>query len=240
MIIEKARMRSIRAPLPHLDRTCHMNTFHMNFISRFFGAAALAMAVSTAFVGNASATASPSAGGAAKKHVCWDFSDLTIGARYQTGDVITARNAVIRIRDYRFNGNPLGDPDLGVFVVGSTIAGGVVPELRTYGRSTLVTPDKPIRKVTMKIAENTGGTGAHANIEVNGDFHEIAGGLATANGRVIGNAAKGTAEVVVNMTPSASGTWNIGTLELRARQGKIESYSVSGIQVLKDDECIWK
>jgi hypothetical protein len=104
-----------------------------------------------------------------------------------------------------------------------------------------VVPNKPVKRVTLDIAEaSSGGAAPHANIEVNGEKHEVTGGLASINGKVIGKAPAGSAAIVVNLAPSTGGNWNVGTLELHATKGKIESFAFGGLQVFVDNVCFTK
>lgn len=184
--------------------------------------------------------AAPSAkkGGKAKRD-CFDFAKLTPGTKYNLGDTVKAEHATITIRDYLGTGAP--PENRGVWIADSKIAGGTAPELRTYLMNAQVVPNKPVKKVKLHIAEaSSGGAAPHANIEVNGEKHEVTGGLASINGKVIGKSPAGNAAIIVNLAPSAAGNWNVGTLELHATKGRIESFAFGGLQVFIDDVCFAK
>lgn len=104
-----------------------------------------------------------------------------------------------------------------------------------------VVPNAPVRQVRLNIAEaSSGGAAPHANIEVNGERHEVTGGLARINGKVIGKSPAGNAAIIVNLAPAAQGNWNVGTLELHATKGRIESFGFGGLQVFVDNVCFVK
>jgi len=124
-------------------------------------------------------------------------------------------------------------------VTNTKIANGTAPELRMYLINAQVTPQSPVKKVTLNFAENLGGL--LSNLEVNGDKHVVDGGLLQANGKVIGKSGAGRAAIVVNMTSTAEGTgFSRGTLELHATQGKIETFSIGGLQLFIDNVCMTK
>jgi hypothetical protein len=186
-----------------------------------------------------STEASPAKKGGGAKRDCFDFSALTPGTRYALGDTVKAQHALITIRDYLGTGAP--PESRGVWITNTKLAGGTAPELRTYLMNAQVVPNKPVKKVTLNIAEaSSGGAAPHANIEVNGEKHEVTGGLATINGKVIGKSPAGNAAIVVNLAPATAGNWNVGTLELHATKGKIESFAFGGLQVFIDNVCFSK
>lgn len=183
--------------------------------------------------------AQPAKKGGAAKRDCFDFSAMTPGTRYGIGDTVKAAHALITIRDYLGTGAPA--ESRGVWIADTKLAGGTAPELRTYLMNAQVVPNKPVKKVTLNIAEaSSGGAAPHANIEVNGEKHEVTGGLATINGKVIGKSPAGNAAITVNLAPATSGNWNVGTLELHATKGKIESFGFGGLQVFVDNVCFTK
>lgn len=177
--------------------------------------------------------------GGKAKHDCFDFSLMTPGTKYNLGDTVKTEHALVTIRDYLGTGAP--PESRGVWITDTKLAGGAAPELRTYLMNAQVVPNAPVRKVRMNIAEaSSGGAAPHANIEVNGEKHEVTGGLATLNGKVIGKSPAGAAEIFVDLAPAASGNWNVGTLELNAVKGRIESFAFGGLQVFFDNVCFLK
>lgn len=201
---------------------------------------ALLLALPAAAQSPESTEASPPAkkGGGAKRD-CFDFSAMTPGTRYELGDTVKAAHALITMRDYLGTGAP--PENRGAWITDTKIAGGTAPELRTYLMNAQVVPNKPVKKVTLNIAEaSSGGAAPHANIEVNGEKHEVTGGLASVNGKVIGKSPAGNAAIVVNLAPATAGNWNVGTLELHATKGKIESFAFGGLQVFIDNVCFTK
>jgi hypothetical protein len=182
---------------------------------------------------NAEASTDPSPDAATKdgraQHECFDFAKVT---------PLDAEHATITIHDYGTGAPP---ESRGVSITGTKLAGGTAPELRTHRVTAQVVPKKPVKKVRLNIAEaSSGGAAPHANIEVNGEKHEVTGGLATINGEVIGKAPAGSAEILVNLAPATAGNWNVGTLELHAIKGEIESFGFGGLQVFVDNVCFVK
>lgn len=179
-----------------------------------------------------------SAQGAHAANVCHDFSNLVPGTQYNLGDVVTGPDATVTMKDYILNGVIANPAFAGVFVTNTMIAGGSAPEIRTYLLNPRVTPNTPALRVKMRVSEATGGAAPHANIEVNGAVHEVTSGLATANGKIVGDSSNGgLAMVNVNLAPTLNGNWNQGTLELVAIQGQINTFTVGGVQVFIDDQC---
>jgi hypothetical protein len=59
--------------------------------------------------------------------------------------------------------------------------------------------------------------------------------LASLQGRVLGDASVGRASVTVTMTGTDP---DVGTLEMLATSGKIEKFSIGGVQLFFDDFCL--
>jgi hypothetical protein len=204
-----------------------------------FGVCACLVAIPATAQSPESTDVSPAAKKGAAKRDCFDFAAMTPGTKYELGDTVKAAHATITIRDYLGTGAP--PESRGVWITNTKLAGGTAPELRTYLMNAQVVPNAPVKKVTLNIAEaSSGGAAPHANIEVNGEKHEVSGGLASLNGKVIGKSPAGSAAIVVNLAPAAVGNWNVGTLELHATKGKIESFSFGGLQVFLDNICFVK
>ena len=64
-----------------------------------------------------------------------------------------------------------------------------------------IVPNSPVSTVSYRFAHfANGGSGvAHANLGVNGELVEVTTGMASLNGRVLGDPAIGTAMVTVNI-----------------------------------------
>jgi hypothetical protein len=112
--------------------------------------------------------------------------------------------------------------------------------LRTYLINPHVVLNAPVQAIRFKFGEAATGATPHANLEINGDLHEISGGLAQANNKVIGSKGKGLARISVTSTPTADGKWNQGEIVFTAVKGGIETVSVGGVQVYIDNYCFKK
>jgi len=206
---------------------------------RVLGPWAFLLAAAAMAQSPASAEVPPAAGSSAAERDCFDFSSLKPGTKYELADTVKAAHATITIEDYLGTRAPA--ESRGVWITNTRLAGGTTPELRTYLMNAQVMPDVPVREVTLNIAEaSSGGAAPHANIEVNGEKYVVIGGLAGINGTVIGNSATGNAAVVVNLAPAAAGNWSVGTLELHATKGKIESFAFGGLHVFLNNICFMK
>jgi hypothetical protein len=181
-------------------------------------------------------------GSAYAQFECYDFSGLASDSKYTVGDVINARHATITIKQYFWGGAPTTAEARNAQVRNSKIAGGAAPEMYLYLVSVNVVPNSPVTRVRTRLAQSIGGTGqySNANIEVNGERHESSSGFAAMNGRTIGQASKGRASITSSMAPYGNGNWNNGTLELRATQGAIESFTLGGHTWSIDDMCFAK
>ena len=190
----------------------------------------------------ATAAALTTATAAHAQFECYDFSGLASDSKYTVGDVINARHATITIKQYFWGGAPTTAEARNAQVRNSKIAGGASPEMYLYLVSVNVVPNSPVTRVRTRLAQSIGGTGKYtnANIEVNGERHESPSGFAAMNGKTIGQASKGRASITSSMAPYSDGNWLNGTLELRATQGAIESFTLGGHTWSIDDMCFAK
>lgn len=174
---------------------------------------------------------------ASAQQQCYDFSGLAVGTTYNIGDTVDARHATITFRPYKMSGTPVGEKVNFAEAQQAKIAGGVPPEMGLKTLTVQVTPKKPVTRMRVKLAQNmtpTGGFGV-ANFEVNGKRHEVTGGFADIDGRVLGGA-----EFRATFSNPA-GNWHVGELVLRAQPGEqIKSFSIGGHTWRMDDMCIAK
>jgi hypothetical protein len=169
----------------------------------------------------------------AAKDVCYDFSDLP-EKDYRVGDVIPADKAEIQLKEFL---GPAGNPSQAdqaqkAVPVNTTFANGKAPELRMYLINAKVVPEAPLKKVTLKFAQNAGSQ--LVNFEVNGDRRVETTGLPSLNGKVVGGSA-----VIVNVNPSStSGNHPGGTLEIHSTAEKIKNFGIGGVQLYVDRVCM--
>ena len=170
---------------------------------------------------------------AAAKDVCYDFSDLP-EKDYRVGDVIPADKAEIQLKEFL---GPAGNPSTAdaaqkAVPVNTTFANGKAPELRMYLINAKVVPEAPLKKVTLKFAQNVGSQ--LVNFEVNGDQRVETTGLPSLNGKVVGGSA-----VIVNVNPnSTTGNHPGGTLEIHSTAEKIKHFGIGGVPLYVDRVCM--
>jgi len=172
---------------------------------------------------------------------CHDFTGLTPGAKYAVGDVIGAEHATISIRPYLIDGDVDTASVRQASVSNTKIAGGTSSQIDLHLVSAQVVPAEPVRRVTVKLAQFVGHEGRRGNVslEVNGQRQDAADGFASANGKQIGMESTGAAAIGARMS-KGDGDWQIGTLELRAVKGAIESFTVGAHTWRLDNLCFWK
>jgi hypothetical protein len=220
--------------------------------------ATAAGALATAVVGAAQGAAedAPEASGDAGKkgrrqRACFDFSKQTTGTTWTVNQEIRTGFGKVVVREFVIDGKkytPQTDVQTQYLKVNSSqIAQGSPPELHGSLINVQIVPDKPVRGISMKFAQQLGVTGQlPANLEVNGDRHDFRGALTEANGKEIGDAAKGVAKLRVNLVADAStpehpnSYWHRGTVEARATSGAIETLSFGAQAFNFDDVCIYR
>ena len=127
---------------------------------------------------------------------CYGFSGQTDGQVFGLGDTVTAEHLKMHVRDYvRGGANPAPGSEQ-IRVQSTSLAGSKAAEkseLYIYNATMQIVPRQPVTQISLRVAENRGTptTGRHANLEINGTVHEIAGGIRHLDGRVFGNQANG-------------------------------------------------
>lgn len=219
--------------------------------------ATAAGALATAVVGAAQGAddAPEAAGDAGKKgrrqRACFDFSKQTTGTTWTVNQEIRTGFGKVVVREFVIDGKkytPQTDVQTQYLKVNSSqIAQGSPPELHGSLINVQIVPDKPVRGISMKFAQQLGVTGQlPANLEVNGDRHDFRGALTEANGKELGDASKGKARLRVELVADAStpehpnSFWHRGTVEARATSGAIETISFGAQAFNFDDVCIYR
>jgi hypothetical protein len=184
----------------------------------------------------AAAAAFAAATPAAAQFHCYDFSGLAVGTRYNIGHTVNAAHATITLKPYTMGGNQVGEAANFAEAQQAVIAGGSPPEMGLKTLSVQVTPNQPVTRMRVRLAQQitpTGGFGI-SNFEVNGERHE-GPSFASAHGKRLGGA-----EISASFANN-SGNWHVGTLELRAKPGgEIKSFSLGGHTWRMDDMCVGK
>jgi hypothetical protein len=176
---------------------------------------------------------------AAQVQTCWDFATLDQTHHYQIGETFIAPTATIEMKNYVLNGNKIASPAAVAYATQTQIAGGPAPEFRLYLINAHVEPNTPASTVSYRFGHFVNGASgvAHANLGVNGELVEVTTGMASLNGRVLGDPAIGTALVTVNMLSAPGASPEVGTVQLQAVTGAIEKFTPGGIQMFIKDVC---
>lgn len=176
---------------------------------------------------------------AAQAQTCWDFATLDQAHHYGIGEIFVAPTATIEMKNYVLNGNKITNPAAVAYASQTKIAGGTAPEFRLYLINAHIVPNSPVSTVSYRFAHFVnGGSGvAHANLGVNGELVEVTTGMASLNGRVLGDPAIGTAMVTVNITSLPGASPQVGTVQLQAVSGLIEKFTLGGVQKFIDEVC---
>lgn len=172
---------------------------------------------------------------------CFDFSRMPVGTVYQVGDEYVDALLRVEMRDFFVDGVAVARaPGIKVVSIENTAqALGTAPEVHTYLMNARVIPNVPVRKVTMKIAQNVGEYDkTHFNIGVNGELRHIVGALTPLDNQLMGDTG-GTARVRVTLTADPDPSdWHRGTLSLTAESGLIHKFGFGGQILNVDDVCL--
>jgi len=152
---------------------------------------------------------------------CLRFSDLTPGATYNVGDMITTSGTDIAVEQFQW-----GDGNW-------TSSGSAKVDTRNYskGSGNDLTPgnvnlrflfDYPVDKITLKF----GDLGGNSNIKVNDDFRNVPD-LVSLNGTMLGGV-----QVTMNAVQQGSNWYGKMTLD-----GNINNFSIGGQELYIDDVC---
>jgi hypothetical protein len=176
--------------------------------------------------------------------VCYDFSDMVTGTQFFPGDVISTTDLTTEIRPLRtLAGVPINNAAQHADISQSSTAGVAPDEFHGYFVNTRMIPTVPQTSVSMHFAQNTGENNAflYSNLAINGEFVQLANGLASANGLVLGNNTQGQVLVTTTLTNPAPGSpaqWINGTVEFTALTGSINAFTIGSPQYKFDDVCL--
>lgn len=186
-------------------------------------------------------------GSAHASETCYDFGRQIGGQTWAPGDTLTLEHMKVHIRGYKRDGLMAAPPsgDQYVDVRTTRLAGGTSPEIRTYLATMVVEPRQPVAQISFRVAENRLGRenaypGGHANIVINGQHHEVVGGLAQLHGKTFDGGDGGKVSIDMKLRRHAPGTdspWWEGEMQVRAVAGQISSFGIGGIPLLMDDVC---
>ena len=172
---------------------------------------------------------------------CYDFSRMPVGTTYRLGDVHVDNLLQVVLQHFYVGGVPVVQTDANhVSVSNTALAQGAAPEVQTYLLNAQITPNTPVREVTMQIAQNIGASGASkANLGVNGELREITGLLSQADGKRMGKPDMGEVEVRVSLTPDGGDSyWHRGNLRMTALSGAIDKLTIGMQPGAIDNVCL--
>lgn len=171
--------------------------------------------------------------------VCTDFDTFVVGDEYYPGDTIAINGAMLQVHRLRNEANELMDPFF-VRVNQSQIAGGNPSELYVRISNIRLVPNQLTSQVTMKIAHNKGFSEANEinNLAVNGEMVQLASGIETLKGLVLGNDTNGQVRIDTNMVHLDGGYWYSGEITFTALTGSIQGLTLGGVQLMVDDICV--
>jgi hypothetical protein len=176
--------------------------------------------------------------------ICYDFSNMVPGTQYNVGDVFTTPDLRTEIHPLRtLDGTPIINAAQHANIAQSQVSGVISPEYHGYFVNTRMLPTVPQTSISMHVGQNPGGNNAYiySNLAINGEFVQLANGLASANGLVLGNDTDGQVLVsttLVNPAPGQPAQWINGTIELTALTGSIRAFTIGTVQYTFDDVCL--
>ncbi len=183
---------------------------------------------------------------------CYDFSGMAVGTSYGIDQEVVIENGrgerigKVRIRKFIKDGaefTPINGTIQQLKISQSMIAKEASPEVAlTYVGMQLI-PVKPVKEVTMLVAQNLGRDGSRpAYIEINGERHDFSGSFNLADEREMGNLPAGRARFKASLEQDAAGangqsTWHRGRLGAVAVEGGIESFTIGSFAAHIDMVC---
>ena len=180
---------------------------------------------------------------------CYDFSSPEVGTEYHIGQSLNLRHSVINVRQLVNKEGPASnDTAMAVIHAGNLPQGGA-PSLRMNSIVAQVVPNKLVKKMTLKFAQNLGSDPEFrlVNFGVNGERRAFKGSLEQMDGKVLGESGNGgKIRVSVSATPDGGDShWVRGTVTLKPTKGlplpmkgiKQFSFGASS-QLFIDDVCI--
>lgn len=192
------------------------------------------------------AAAATGAAPALAGETCYGFSEQTDGQVFNLGETVAAKHLKVHVRGYQRDGVAVtpGPGTQFVRVQSTALAdskSAEKSELYIYNRTMQIVPHSPVAQIRMRLAENRGApsVGRHANLEINGAVHEVAGSLRALDGREF-DTAGGRVRVEVTLRPHTTreDKWFDGTMKARALSGQINSFGIGSAPLVVNDVCI--
>lgn len=179
---------------------------------------------------------------------CYSFDKMQEGRDFKVGDSVNAKRALIEFYPY-FNENLEPVQDDGVAKIENNAILDSPPTLHLLSKILFrVTPNKRVKRVTVRYAENTGvDNNQIVNLGVNGELLSWRGTLGEKEGSNMGLVdVGGRVSVHVTREPHGDGNWVKGTLTLESdpiypwlpNRG-IDRFALGrSSQLLVDDVCL--
>ncbi|MCA9471349.1 MAG: hypothetical protein MRJ96_09580 [Nitrospirales bacterium] len=180
---------------------------------------------------------------------CYDFSQPPVGTEYHIGDTLNLRHSVINVRPLVNRDGPASNDSAVAEIHAGNLPQGGAPSLRMSSIVAQVIPNKLVKTMTLKFAQNLGSDPSKriVNIGVNGQSLSLNGSLDRADGKVLGKADKGgKVRISVQATPDGGDSyWVRGTVTLTSAsplplpQKGIKQFSFgASTQLFIDDVCM--
>ncbi|MGB0910552.1 MAG: hypothetical protein ACPGYT_09330 [Nitrospirales bacterium] len=180
---------------------------------------------------------------------CYDFSKPPVGTEYKIGQTLNLRHSVINVRPLINRDGPASNDSAVAVIHAGNLPQGGAPSLWMKSIVAQVVPNKIVKKMTFKFAQNLGSDPSKriVNLGANGQRMTFNGSLARMDGKVLGKPGNGgKVRLSVSATPDGGDShWVRGTVTLKPIKGiplpnkgiKQVSFGVS-TQLHIDDVCM--
>ncbi len=180
---------------------------------------------------------------------CYDFSGPPADTVYEIGDTLNLRHSVINVRQLVNQDGPASNDEAGASIYAGDQPRGGAPSLWMKSIVAQVIPNKLVKEMTLKFAQNLGSDPSKrlVNFGVNGERRVFNGSLERMDGKVLGKPGEGgKVRVSVSATPDGGESyWVRGTVTLKPQgpllvpKKGIKQFSFgASTQLHIDDVCI--
>lgn len=152
---------------------------------------------------------------------CAKFNDLTSGTTYHVGDIISSSRPDIEVKPFQWS-NGTWTSSGTAEVDNHQYAQGSGNDLNSRNVNLFFLFDYPVDEFVLKFAE----LGGNNNIDINGDFRNVAD-LISLNGTTIGG-------VLVTVTAVQQGNNYYGEMHF---EGNMQAFTIGGQELWLDDIC---
>lgn len=152
---------------------------------------------------------------------CLNFNDLSSGANYNVGDVLTTSGTTFLVEKFQW-GNLNWTSDGELTVTPGNKAGGSGPELNTNNVNLNFQIDYPVNEITLRFADY----GGNSNVRINGALKNVNDIMSLNNSTISG--------VTVTISGNVTGGNWVGSIKL---EGIISDFAIGGQEFWIDDIC---